>query len=182
METKNPQDSGTHIWQSLLITAIGIIAAVLDIMFMQTRTLMILFGVVAVIGLWSTVYNILKLNRQRAVQSSSTSGTGKYLKHTAYALDLDAPFWELHYTYTDENGTSREAKATIDSVNRVFALKQAGEFPIKVRGKHAVIAVDDQFINQAVGRHEEAFIADCVNITAESNALSRLAAKAVERQ
>ena len=182
METKNPQDSGTYIWQSLLITAIGIIVAVLDFMFMRTRTVMVISGVLAIIGLWSTVYNILKHKRQRAVLSSSISRMGRYLKHTAYALDLDAPFWELYYSYTDENGINREAKATIDSMNRVFALKQAGEFPVKVRGKYAVIAVDEQFINQAVGQHEEAFIADCVNSTAEGNMLSRLAAKAVERQ
>jgi len=184
METKNPKNSGTYIWQSLLITIIGIIVAALDFLFMQTqgRMVMIIFSVIAVIGLWSIVYNILKLNRQLAVQAGGTSGTGRYLKHITYAMDLDAPYWELHYSYTDENGVNREAKSLIDNKNYVFALKQAGEFPVKMRGKYAAISVDEQFIKQAVGQYEEAFIAETVNSTAEGNMLLRLAAKATEMQ
>jgi len=165
----NSQGSGKYIGLSLLLVVIGIAMAVLDFMVLhsQARALMIIFGLLALLGLWSTVYNILKFSRQRAVRTSGTNSTGTYLKHIAYAMDVDAPYWELHYSYTDENGIKREAKSLIDDKRYIFALKQAGTFPLKRRGKYATIAVDEAFINQVVGRHDETFVAETVNNTAK---------------
>ena len=63
MTDKKPPNSGNYIWQSAMVGAACIILVILDIVIMQTRILMVVFGIFAVLSLLGVVYHIRKFKQ-----------------------------------------------------------------------------------------------------------------------
>ena len=145
--------TGKYDEQQVQVMCLGAKAVVKEYVPEKTETFLwlfpIVFGAIGVAFWLALLWGIVKTTNDYIIKTTGAESTGVYVKHEEMTvnnekLKTETPACNIFFTYENQNGEIIEAQTgyLLYHVHEAEALAAMGRFPVKYRGKKAMIMVD----------------------------------------